>query len=144
MITVLAMSVAMVASPQTGMSPEMALSIAQAIANYAGYPPNNMEYEITDKPGRPAVPGFITVQVRNTVHPAYNLSINTETGQVADFLFCHVFEYPVIRRVEGDLGFMAHGKIGYSKMMGDNGCDKYTVYRRAGDEGRDLPEHSTD
>jgi hypothetical protein len=122
-------------------SPPLALRIARAVSDYAGYTSNRariMDYEITDHENAVAYPGYITVQVMSNAQPIFNISINTLSGQVADFMGCYIFEYPVIRRVEHELGIVHRKALSYSMMMEENGCDKYVVLRRPGDEGRDL------
>jgi hypothetical protein len=146
-VVAIAIVTATAAAAQTQISPTMALSIARAIGKYTGYTTNKariMDYEITDRPEKRAYRGYITVQMMENAHPVFNISINTISGQAADFLGCYIFEYPIIGYVEERQGFKGERQLGYSKMMGDNGCDKYIVLKRPGDEGRALPSHPVD
>ena len=128
-------------------SQDLALKLAKAVADYDGYTRSSarkMDYEITDRPNSSTYPGYVTVQVMVNAHPVFNLSINKTTGQVADFLSCYVIEYPVVDRVEREAGFYRHEFLNNAAMMGQNGCEKYVVLKRADDELRNLPTQKTE
>ena len=120
-------------------SDSQALRIAHAIGDYAEYTPSDarkIDYEVTDSPSHPAYAGYITIQLMANGHAIFDMSINEDSGQVVDFNRCIVFEYPVIRSAEMKLGIQIGKRLSYAAMMGANGCERYHVLRRPGDEAK--------
>ncbi len=127
-------------------SDALAVRVAKAIGDYAGYTPNKiriMDYDIVDPVDRPGYAGFVTVQIMVNAHSVFFVSINRTTGQALDFTYCFALAYPVIARVERKNGFKGAPPLSYGRMLADNGCESYVVLRRPDDAGRDLPSHET-
>lgn len=120
-----------------------AMHVAHLVADYAGYTPNKwrkIDYDLGNDPEKPAYPGFITIQILTNGQNAFDLSIDRHSGRVFDFLYCLVFEYPVLYHGSPRLTDRARRAL-YNKTMAENGCDNYTILKRRGDEGRRLPVH---
>jgi len=116
-------------------TPEAALGTAKAIANYAGYTPAQkriMDFELTDPPGHPAYPGFVTVQIMTNGHDLFDVSINGETGQAFDFSRCLVFDYPFLRERKYR---PSSKRLDNRIAMEANGCTNFRILRKPGDEG---------
>jgi len=136
------------ATPQAEpvLSSKVAVAIAKAIADYTGYTRTAsriMDFEVVDLENSPAYDGYVTVQIMANAHPIFNVSINKVSGQAADFLGCYVLAYPVVEETEHKEGFYGHGNLSYNRMLGDQGCDSYQVFKKPNDDGRNRPRIST-
>jgi hypothetical protein len=117
-------------------TPASVLQLAQSIGDYAGYtrsPLRSMDYEITDRPGEPVYPGFISAQVMVNAHDVFDLSVRISDGRVFDFTGCYFFDYPFLRKG------MASARLRMRDLkltMEANGCVDFRILRRPGDEAR--------
>ena len=115
--------------------PEFAMTTAHAIANYAGYTRSaqrRIDYERTDPKGRSLYPGFITVQIMSNGHDVFDVSVD-KAGRAFDFNRCFVFDYRFLRMRQTQARRMILKP--YRIVMNDNGCRKFRILRRRGDEG---------
>jgi hypothetical protein len=120
-----------------------AMHVAHLVGQYAGYTPNKLrkiDYDLGDDPRKPAYPGFVTIQLLTNGQNVFDLSIDAHSGRVFDFLYCLVFEYPVLYHRSPRLTGPSRRAL-YDKAMAQNGCDSYQILRRRGDEGRRLRVH---
>lgn len=124
------MSIVLLASsPTTVLTDAQAVTVAQTIGNYLGYAKSDarfIDYEVTDSGDNN--PGYVTVQIRINSQTLFDLSLNKQTGQAADFTRCLVLSYPVIKSEETKLGFHGASPVPYITLMGNNGCDHYRVF----------------
>jgi len=114
-------------------SDAQALEVARQVGTRMGYRPGtgHVEYEVTDGPHNPEYAGFRTVQVRNGLQTAYDLSVELKSGRVFDFAHCLVFDFPPRKRL---IRARSATLESYRKVLGRNGCDDYRILRRLGDD----------
>ena len=115
-----------------GLAPEEAMRTAQQLGTYAGYTGQFVSYEFSDPPGKQGYPGFISIQLTNNGHDAFDMSFDERTGRVYDFTKCLVFEYPV-SSLKGKLSTRPPNP---RSVMEAHGCVRYKILRRPNDEAR--------
>jgi hypothetical protein len=125
-------------------SDHFAMHQAHLIGEYAGYRSGKgrvIDYDLVDNPSHRTYPGFVTIELLTNGHAAFHLSIDKRSGRAFDFINCFVFEYPVLHHRSRQSATDDMKRRLYEKIMATNGCDRYSILRRRGDDARHLVVH---